>query len=253
MTTFKSSTSTSSTPISKNSHEPTLFIVVHNIHHMRLEFPPPPNNIIPTSIWDRVVAKLRMLGLKFIYKTTGNIDDSKLHEFEREENHPVVVHHEYNIHTGEFKHAKDGAQVKYAQEMDPILGKVVTFPGDMNFVQEEIISSIQHKAREIASQYRQNDIVVKNPETFSPESVLNIIVAVFLLWWIFISITMIRSYLTYYRQRMNFLTQTNNSSQNMNMRYRYHDQFSREKITSENHDENVDELSDEIPIVNGGY
>src|SRR5438034_4251310 len=99
MTTSKSSTATSI----KNSQNPTLLIVVHNIHHMRLEFPPPPNHIIPTTIWDRVVAKLRMLGLKFIYKSTGNIDDSRLYEFEREENHPVVVHHEYNTHTDEFK------------------------------------------------------------------------------------------------------------------------------------------------------
>jgi hypothetical protein len=228
MTTSKSSTQTST----KNSPDPTLFIVVHNIHHMRLEFPPPPNNIIPTTIWDRVVAKLRMLGLKFIYKSTGNIDDSRLYEFEREENHPIVVHHEYNIHTDEFKHAKDdGTQEKYAQDTDPILGKVATFPGDMNFVQEEIISSVQHKAREIINQYRQNDVIVSNPETFSPESALNTIMAVFLLWWIFISITMIKSYLTYYHQR-----KSTNSSQNLTnsgIRYR----LTRTKIAGENRDE----------------
>lgn len=243
-------TTQSSTPTSKQ--DPTLFIVVHNIHHMRLEFPPPPNNIIPTTIWDRVVAKLRMLGLKFIYKSTGNIDDGRLYEFEREENHPVVVHHEYNIHTDEFKHAKDGVQAKYAQETDPILGKVVTFPGDVNFVQEEIISSIQHKAREIVDQYRQNEIIVNNPKTFSPESALNTIVAVLLLWWIFISITMVRSYFSYYHQRMSFLTQTDSPQNliNSGIRYRLRDQFSRATITSENHDEDGDELGDEIPIIN---
>jgi hypothetical protein len=212
----------SSATSTKNAGDSTLFIVVHNIHHMRLEFPPPPNHIIPTTIWDRVVTKLRMLGLKFIYKSIGNTDNGRFHEFkhEQEENYPIVAHHEYNIHTKEFKHARDGAQEKYAQEMDPILGKVITFPGDRNFVQEEIASSIQKKANKIIDdQSRQSDVcdlsdmIASNSESLIPNSMLdnaNIIVAVFLLWWIFISIAMIRSYLSYYHQRMSALTRSQN-------------------------------------------
>ena len=161
-----------------------------------------------------MVAKLRILGLKFIYKSIGNTDSGRFYEFEHEQegNYPVVVHHEYDIHTDEFKHAKDDMQTKYAQEMDPILGKVVTFPEDRNFVHEEItssIQSIQQKAREVVDQDRQSDMIVSNSETLSPNSTLDnahTIVAVVLLWWIFISIVMIR----YLSQRKNALTRSHN-------------------------------------------
>ncbi|RIA83585.1 hypothetical protein C1645_785987 [Glomus cerebriforme] len=239
--TTTTSQSSSTTP-KKNSQDQTLFIVVHNIHHMRLEFPPPPSYIIPTAIWDRVVSKLRRLGLKFIYSSTGNIDDDRL-------NHPVAIHHEYNIHTDEFKHAKDGIQEKYAQETDPILGKVVSLPGDMNFVQEEIVSSIQQKARDVIDQQDHHS------ETFSPKSALDTIVAVFLLWWIFVSIAMIRSYISYYHQRMNALAQTN-TTQNQTSHVNSDTIFRlRENAkTSENQEDITDdELSDENPIENSDY
>ena len=313
------STMTTSKPISattsnKDVRDPTLFIVVHNIHHMRLEFPPPPNHIIPTTIWDRLVAKLRMLGLKFIYKSTGNVNDGKFYEFEREQegNDPVVVHHEYNVHTGEFKHAKDGTQTDYGQETDPILGNVITFPEDRNFVQEKIYPFIQQKARDVikqqqqqdaldqhqketgdvvfqhkqeahneyqqevhdvvsqqqeanivSSQYQQetkhyqSDMVFDNSETF-PESVTgnaHIIVAVFLFSWIFISIVMIRSYVSYYHKRTSIPTQThqqdspyNASGVKLTTSNTRHRRLNRTEIIGENHKNEMNEMDNEIQL-----
>src|SRR5581483_10863789 len=133
---------------------------------MRLEFPSPQNHIIPTTIWDRFVVKLRMLGLKFIYKSTGNENDGKSYEFEHEQegNYPVVVRHEYNVLTtyDEFKHAKDETQTDYGQETDPILGKVITFPEDKNFVQEKIYPFIQQKTRDVIKQQQQQDALDKH-------------------------------------------------------------------------------------------
>jgi hypothetical protein len=49
-------------------------------------------------------------------------------------------------------------------------------------------------------------MIVNNSEIF-----LRTIVAISLLWWIFISIAMIRSYLSHYHRRTNTVTQTNSS------------------------------------------
>src|SRR5688500_13596623 len=70
----------------------TLHDIIHNVHHMRLEFPPPPDYFIPTTIWNNVVQRLRLLGLKFVYGN-GNIEESRLYDFERDQSYSHIVKH----------------------------------------------------------------------------------------------------------------------------------------------------------------
>src|SRR6266542_5348685 len=93
----------------------TLHVIIHNIHHMRLEFPPPPNYIIPTTIWNNVVQRLRLIGLKFVYGN-GNIEESRLYDFERDQGYThIVKHDEYDMSNEEYRPSEEGVQELYSK------------------------------------------------------------------------------------------------------------------------------------------
>ncbi|CAG8501771.1 17475_t:CDS:1 [Funneliformis caledonium] len=131
----------------------TLHVIIHNVHHMRLEFPPPPDYIIPTTIWNNVVQRLRLLGLKFVYGN-GNIEESRLYDFERDQSYShIVKHNDYEMSSESYRSSKEeGVQELYSKAPDPILGDVNHVGDEM--VQQELDGLIMEKGPEIINKGR---------------------------------------------------------------------------------------------------